>query len=225
MSILLILEPFLFFSEQGYSSIRKIQTAVAIAKQHGMKVLFDEIRSGAFSTGSFLFTQKCMPVDVDFLCFSKGLALGVPTAVLAIKSGILSQNIIKKEDRLKSCMSTSEVAMQRANDLIDYYLSNTVSFNEQMAQTTERIINHFSPFSNYSFVENVNIMGLCCVFVFNRNIKKTRLKLIWTYMISKGIEVRHHEDNLWFLSFAIDSTDEELVRVKNALEEAMKLIK
>lgn len=100
---LLILEPFLFFSEQGYSSIRKIQTAVAIAKQHGMKVLFDEIRSGAFSTGSFLFTQKCMPVDVDFLCFSKGLALGVPTAVLAIKSGILSQNIIKKEDRLKSC--------------------------------------------------------------------------------------------------------------------------
>lgn len=193
MSILLILEPFLFFSEQGYSSIRKIQTAVAIAKQHGMKVLFDEIRSGAFSTGSFLFTQKCMPVDVDFLCFSKGLALGVPTAVLAIKSGILSQNIIKKEDRLKSCMSTSEVAMQRANDLIDYYLSNTVSFNEQMAQTTERIINHFSPFSNYSFVENVNIMGLCCVFVFNRNIKKTRLKLIWTYMISKGIEVRHHE--------------------------------
>lgn len=221
---LLIIEPFLFFSKQGNIGIKKLKSVVSMAKKRGMLVLLDEIRSGVFCTGSFLFAQKCLPIDVDFICFSKGLALGVPTSILSIKSTLLPSRIIKKEDRLKSCMATSEIAMQRSNDLLEYYMNNLEMFNKNMSNVNERIKECFNSFVNYSIVDQVNVMGLCCVFVFNENIKKTMLKFLWTYMISKKIEVRPTEANLWFLNFALDSTDEELFKVKNALEEAMEII-
>ena len=220
---LLILEPFLFFAKYGNEGIEIIRTIVSVAKSKRAFILFDEVRSGAFCTGTFLFTQQCFPIDVDFICFSKGLALGVPTSVLAIKEGIFSKNIIKKEDQLKSCMSNSEIAMQRSNDLLEYYLNNIEYFNRKMFCVTEKIKDCFSPFVKFSSVRQVNIVGLCCVFVFDENVKKSKLKFLWLYLLSKNIEARHNEENLWFMNFALDTTDKELFIVKNALLEAFQL--
>ena len=221
---MLILEPFLFFARFGAPGIDIIRSAVKMANNRRVLVLLDEIRSGVFCTGQFLFLQKCMPLDVTFICFSKGLALGIPTSVLAIKEGFFSKEIIKKEDRLKSCMSTSEVAMQRSNDLLQYYLNDSVSFDKRLHALTKKIVEHMVPFEKYQIIKQVNVMGMCCVFVFNGNIKKSIHRLLWTYLISKGIETRHAEDDLWFLNFALDSTSEEINKVRIAIEEGLRLI-
>ncbi len=42
-------------------------------------------------------------------------------------------------------------------------------------------------------------------------------------MLSKSIVVRHIEDNLLFLNFALDSTDEELSIVRDTMKEAIEL--
>lgn len=220
---MLIIEPFLFYAKYGEAGIDRVRTIASKANSIGMLVMLDETRSGAFSTGEFLFTQKCLPIDVDFMCFSKGLALGVITSVLAIRNGILPEGALKKEDTLKSCMAISRVAMQRSNDLLDYYLNDTDSFNQKMQSVTEKIKTAFFPFIDYSIVEKVNIMGLSCVFVFNENIKKSKLKFLWMYMFSKKLEVRFTEKNLWFFSFAVDSTDEEIQRVSDTLHEAIRM--
>ncbi len=102
-------------------------------------VLFDEIRSGVFCTGTFLFSQKLLLIDIDFLCFAKGLALGVSTSVLAIKTGIFAKSIIKKEDMMKSCMSISEVAMQRSNELLEYYINNPATFKKSLFSITKKL--------------------------------------------------------------------------------------
>ena len=102
--------------------------------------------------------------------------------------------------------------MQRSNDLLDYYLNDTDSFNQKMQSVTEKIKTAFFPFIDYSIVEKVNIMGLSCVFVFNENIKKSKLKFLWMYMFSKKLEVRF-----------TDSTDEEIQRVSDTLHEAIRM--
>lgn len=221
---LLILEPFLFFAKYGNDGIEKVNSVVSKAKQNKMLVLFDEIRSGVFCTGSFLFSQQLLPVDVDFICFAKGLALGVTTSVLAMKTGIFPKAILKKEDMLKSCMSISEVAMQRSNDLLEYYMNDPEVFEKSLSSMTEKITEYFGSFVNFSIAKQVNIIGLCCIFVFDENVKKGKLRLLRQYMLSKSIAVRHIEDNLLFLNFALDSTDKELSVVKSTMEEAMELI-
>ena len=221
---LLILEPFLFFAKYGKYGIAKIKSVVSKAKQNKILVLFDEVRSGIFCTGTFLFTQQLLPVDIDFVCFSKGLALGVATSVLAMKTGIFSKDIMKKEDKLKSCMSISEVAIQRSNDLLEYYMNNHEVFEKSLFSMTEKIVGYFSFFANFSIVKQVNIIGLCCIFVFEENVKKGKLRLLRQLMLSKSIAVRDIEDNLLFLNFALDSTDKELYIVKHTMEEAIKLV-
>ena len=221
---LMIIEPFLFFAKYGDEGTERIKRVVSNVKKKEMLLLLDEIRSGVFCTGSFIFSQRCLPINADFICFSKGLALGVPTSILSIKAGIFSQDIIKKEDKLKSCMSISEIAMQRANDLIEYYTNNSAFFTKAISSVTKRITEYFSPLVNTSIVKKVNISGLCCVFVFEENVKKAKLRLLWLYLLSKNIEARHTEDNLWFLNFALDSTDEEFCAVRDAIVEAIKLI-
>lgn len=221
---MLIIEPFLFYAKYGETGIDKVRAIVSKAKKIGMLVMLDETRSGVFSTGNFLFTEKCLPIDFDCLCFSKGLALGTITSVLTIRKGVLPDEIIKKEDTLKSCMAISKVAMQRSNDLLDYYLNDMDSFNKKMIGISEKLKFAFSPFILYSLVKQVNIMGMSCVFVFDNNIKKSQLKFLWLYMISKKIEVRFTEDNLWFFSFALDSSNEEIQRVRDALQDAIKQV-
>lgn len=220
---LLILEPFLFFAKYGDAGIEMIRTIVAETKKNGTIVLFDEIRSGVFSSGPFLFSQKCMPISVDFICFSKGLALGVPTSVLSIKKNIISNDLLKKEDIFKSCMAISEVAMYRSNALLEYYLNDIKTFNSKMSTVTEKIIKHFRSFERFKIVKQINITGLTCIIVFKESTKKATIKLLWLYMLSKKIEVRPVEKDLWFFNFALDATDEELLIVKDSLEEAFKL--
>ncbi len=221
---LLIIEPFLFFANYGNDGIKKIKHIVTTAKKNGVLILFDEIRSGVFSTGPFLFSQKCLPIDIDFICFSKGLALGVPTSVLAIKAGIFLRNIIKNEDIFKSCMAISDVAMQRSNDLLAYYLDDSSTFNKRLSSVTEKISKYFGSFANTSIVNQVNIIGLCCIFTFNENVKKAKLRLLWLHMLSRNIEVRPIEGNLWIFNFALDSSDEEFAIVRDELKVAMELI-
>lgn len=220
---LLLLEPFLFFAKYGNEGVEKVNSIVSKAKKNKMLVLFDEIRSGVFCTGTFLFSQQLLPIDVDFICFAKGLALGVSTSVLAIKTKIFAKSIINKEDILKSCMSISEVAMQRSNELLEYYMNNPAAFKKSLFSITKKIGECFDSFVNFLMVKQVNIIGLCCIFVFDENVKKGKLRLIRQYMLSKSIAVRHIEDNLLSLNFALDSTDDELCVVRDKMKEAIEL--
>lgn len=221
---LLILEPLLFFAHMGEKGIEQMKKLCHEAKKKKCRILFDEVRSGVFCTGTFLFAQQMSEIKPDIICFAKGLALGTATSVIALEKNIFSDMDIRKEDVLKSNLSISEVAMQRANDLIEYYKRNKELFMKSLSATSRKISNSFKCIQNIPEIAAVNIKGLCCIVVFSPKLKRRRLNIIRHYMLVHNISVRQFEENILYINFAIDSSDEEISEISNVIKEALVLI-
>lgn len=221
---LLILEPLLFFAEKGEKGIKQIKEICNKAKKKNCIILFDEVRSGVFSTGTFLFTQQMTETKPDIVCFAKGLALGVATSVVALDKKTFSNVDISKEDVLKSNLSISDIAMQRSNALIRYYKRNEEHFNNLLSTTSEKISNFFEKTKKDSCIDEIHIKGLCCIIVFSHRLKKRKLNIIRQYMLTQNLSVRHLEENILYINFAVDSSNEEINMVCNVVQKALALI-
>ena len=150
--------------------------------------------------------------------------MGVATSVVAFDKITFSDVDISKEDVLKSNLSISEIAMQRANDLIGYYKENKVRFLNSLSAITEKIHKSFEKIVKDSSVSEVHIRGLCCMIVFSPELKKRKLKLIRQYMLTQNLSVRYFEENVLYINFAVDSSDKEIDVTSNVIYEALALI-
>lgn len=222
---LVIIEPMYLFAKYGENANEMIHSIYDAARKNNHLILFDEVRSGVWSMGTFLYAQQFEQVVPDVICFSKGLGLGVATSVACfLKDRFEDKKLLKYEDTIKSNLSLSELAMQRANDLLDYCLKEKSTVLAQINAFEEKMKESFQTCINKTFIEEIHISGLVYILVFSKDIKKSKYRQFRQYLLANGVIVRHVEENLLYLNFAIDSSFEEIDVVTQKICEALDVL-
>lgn len=222
---LVIIEPMYLFAKYGEKANKMIHSIYDAARKNNHLILFDEVRSGVWSMGTFLYAQQFEQVVPDIICFSKGLGLGVATSVACfLKDRFEDKKILKNEDIIKSNLSLSELAMQRANDLLDYCMKEKTTVLAQINAFEKKMKESFQACINKTFIEEIHIRGLVYIIVFSKDVNKSKCQLFRQYLLANGIIVRHIEENLLYLNFAIDSLFEEIDVVTQKICEALEVL-
>lgn len=222
---LIIVEPMYLFAKYGAKVKEIINTIYQEAKKQNHIILFDEVRSGVWSMGTFLYSQQFEGIVPDIICFAKGFGLGVATScVCFLKDKFGEKNLLKQEDTIKSNLSLSELALQRANDLLEHCMKEKNAILANISAFEEKMKVSFQTCINTKFIEDVHINGLVCILVFSKAVKKSKYRMFRQYLLASGIIVRHIEENLLYLNFAIDSSLDEISTVKQKICEALEIV-
>ena len=207
---IILLEPLLLYALYGEQASYILQRVQQIAEERQHIIIADEVRSGVFKTGCFTLSERAEGFNPHIVCFSKGLSLGVALSVTCFRENFLPSSGLKMYDIIKSNLTLSSLALQRAVDFLQYVQNNKNSFFSRIrileAAIKQEITNNFG----YRPYLSTFLAGGTCVFRFDAGIRVSKLRAFRALLLSSGIIVRHFEGHLLYLNFPVDIEIEQI---------------
>ncbi|AJS57205.1 aminotransferase class III-fold pyridoxal phosphate-dependent enzyme [Paenibacillus sp. IHBB 10380] len=221
---IILTEPLYLFAQYGSQAFNIMKNIQRIADQNHHILIVDEVRSGVWKSGTFLLSEQFNHVTPHVICFSKGLGLSISISAACFNKQFYNNTLLKKMDVIKSNLSLSELAIQRANDLLGYSRKNEMFINNKTETINSWIKNGYSSIDANDVIKQFHTSGLILVLVFNENLSKMRVKMFRQILLSKKIIVRHCEDRLLYINFPIDTEEAEVIITFDIMKETIKAV-
>ncbi len=222
---IVLIEPLYIFSQFGEDACRIITQINDICKSRGHILIVDEVRSGVFKTGSFVFAQQ-MNIRPQVVCFSKGLALCLPLAIACYDRDVYDPKLLKtKVDNLKSNLTINSLSLNRAIHLLDYFELYKSRITDQILSLKNTLHNSFSVLEEYEVIKNINLIGTILTIEMNKEIiSKNKLRYFRMLLLDNNIIIRHFEDNYLYINFPFDVTVCHIDQVVSTFESTIKTV-
>ena len=225
---IILIEPLYIFAKYGIKKMHNIlKTLQSIAEEKQHKIIVDEVRSGVFKTGTFLLSEQVSSFKPAVICLSKGMALSVALSVCCFNSNLFPSKFLKNNDIIKSNLSLSALALQRAVDLLRY-VADEMNENELYQKSNviaSEIKKHCNQLVDSHYICAIHVIGSTCVLVFNSDVSLSKRRSFRMFLLASHIIIRHFEDNLLYINFPLDIKTNQIDSVMLKIGEAVKLLK
>lgn len=224
---IILIEPLLIFARYGKDKMQDIlQKIQQTAQENRHIVIVDEVRSGVFKTGFFLLSETVSGFKPAIICLSKGMALAVAISACCFDKNLFPAKLLKKNDIVKSNLSLSALALQRAVDLLNYAETNKEWFFRNSSRIEYAVEQHRNRLADFKdCISVMHISGCTCVLVFNPGIPASKLRSVRMFLLASKIVIRHFEENLLYLNFALDTGIDQVDFIILKIFDAVSLIK
>lgn len=174
----LIIEPIIGSGGIKYASINFYNEIMELCKHNDIIVVFDEVATGFYRTGSKFFHSK-LDFKPDILCLSKGINNGIlPSGCVAINSKI--------EKKLEKHSGIKHMSTQNGNLLCQSSINQTIQFyneeNDFLIANTNELENIF-----YEQCNKYNISGRGKGAMLSIPIKSNNLEMILETLKENGV--------------------------------------
>ncbi len=220
----LIVEPLL----QGAAGMRMcrpafLRAAVALAQEHDVLVIFDEVATGFGRTG-MLFAMERANVAPDIVCLSKGLTAGyMPLAATVVSEELFALFLHEKFERALAhghSFTANPLACAVALKSLELYREERTL--ERIARIEQRHRAMLRLFSSQPNIVNARVMGSVLAFDIKDGgqYQSSRSLALRDWFLSRGLNIRPIGSTLYLMPpYCI--TDEQLERAHSAMIEAV----
>ena len=165
-------------------------------------LIIDEIRTGLFSTGNFSYIEK-MGIKPHIICFSKGLGLGVPTAVACWQKSMISKIDISELINNRTSQVTNSISLNLATYLIQIFKDEV--FIEQIQLKIDKI-----KISCKKHLQNVKWYALGFIIKIELPLSASKKIRFFKELIDSKIFIRFPEYRNITLVFPFDSSFDDI---------------
>ena len=216
----LILEPIV----QGaggmwFYSADYLRGAVALAREHGLLVIFDEIATGFGRTGA-LFAAHHAEVSPDILCVGKALTGGVMSLAATLANGRVQEGLSHDGGVLMHgpTFMGNALACAVAGASIDLLL--TRDWQRETARIEARLRSGLERYADHPVVADVRCLGAIGVVETNRPVNVAEMQKVF---VERGVWIRPF-DHLVYLMPPYVTTDGDLDLLCDAVGPGLDVI-